>query len=41
MRLSARIHDLRSQGYNIEMDLIVVKAKNGVKTRVSRYKLNG
>lgn len=41
MRLSARIHDLRSMGHDIIMELVTVKSKNGVKTKVARYRLNG
>ena len=40
MRLSARIHDLRNMGHDIVMDLVTVKSRNGVKTKVSRYRLN-
>ena len=41
MRLSARIHDLRALGYDIKMELVTVKNRDGRKTRVSRYSLNG
>ena len=40
MRLSARIHDLRNMGHDIVMDLVAVKSRSGVKTKVSRYRLN-
>lgn len=40
MRLSARIHDLRNLGHDIVMELVTVKSRNGVKTKVSRYRLN-
>lgn len=40
MRLSARIHDLRRLGYDISMELVDVKTRDGHKTRVSRYRLN-
>ena len=29
MRLSARIHDLRAMGYDIQMKLVTVKTRNG------------
>lgn len=41
MRLSARIHDLRNMGHDIKMELVTVKSKNGTKTQVSRYSLDG
>ena len=40
MRLSARIHDLRALGYDIQMKLVTVNTRNGQKVRVSRYWLN-
>lgn len=41
MRLTARIHELREQGYNIRMEPVTVKNRYGRKVRVSRYSLNG
>lgn len=39
MRLASRISDLREQGYVITTEMITVKAKNGRKASVARYKL--
>lgn len=40
MRLSARIHDLRTEGHDIRMEVVTVKNRYGQKVRVSRYSLN-
>ena len=39
MRLSGRIHDLRSMGYKISSDLVEVRNRYGEKCRVSQYRL--
>lgn len=39
MRLAARIHDLRQLGYDIEDQVVKVKARNGRRTYVKRYRL--
>ena len=39
MRLASRISDLREQGYAITTEMITVKAKNGRKASVARYRL--
>ena len=36
-RLSAVIYDLKKDGYNIETQMKLVKAKNGRKTSVAQY----
>lgn len=41
MRLSARIHDLRAMGHEINMTLVDVPIRGGRKTKVARYSLNG
>ena len=39
MRLSGRIHDLRSMGYEISSEIVEVKNRYGEKCHVSRYQL--
>ena len=39
MRLASRISDLRRQGVPISTEMITVKAKNGRKASVARYRL--
>lgn len=39
-RLSAVIYNLKKEGYNIDTQMKLVKAKNGRKTSVAEYILN-
>lgn len=39
-RLSAIIYNLKKDGYNIETQMKLIKAKNGRKTSVAEYILN-
>lgn len=39
MRLASRISDLRSKGYNITSEPIIVKNRRDEDCRISRYKL--
>ena len=39
-RLSAIIYSLKKEGYNIDTQMKLVKAKNGRKTSVAEYILN-
>lgn len=39
-RLSAIIYSLKKEGYNIDTQMKLVKAKNGRKTSVAKYILN-
>ena len=41
MRLGARIHDLKRQGYDIGMELETAVNRYGEKTRYARYTLRG
>ena len=38
-RLSARIWELRRDGYDINTDLVTVKSEKGVKKHYARYKI--
>ena len=38
-RLSARIWELRSKGYEIETDMVKVKSEKGVVKHYARYKI--
>ena len=38
-RLSARIWDLRHDGYDIVSEIVVVPTRNGGKARVAQYRL--
>ena len=37
MRLTSRIHDIRSMGYKVSSEIVEVKNRYGEKCRVSRY----
>lgn len=40
-RLSARIADLKSDGYSIITDTVAVPNRRGGKSRIARYRLEG
>ena len=40
-RLSARIHEMRKFGINIQQEMVSVKKSNGKKTRIARYTIPG
>ena len=39
MRLAARVHDLRADGYRIASDMVGVENRWGEKTMIARYRL--
>ena len=41
MRLASRISDLKSLGYPIVGEMVVVKNRYGEESRIKRYKLTG
>ena len=41
MRLSARIADLKADGYSIVTDMVAVPNRYGRKSHVARYRLEG